>query len=172
MAMTECGIALALSVSALAHTMDGSAILYSAERNCIDPNLLVAVAWVESAGRFDHIGGYGEVGLFQVMPSDNAVKPELSAVFAWRPTRAQLLDPRYNADYAGRMLKQIHRSAGSWRKTLALYNCGEANLHSGTCGQGRGYDYADRILALYGEWILDDKQGQKQDPPEICLSWC
>lgn len=101
---------------------------------------MAAQMWTESKGQPDIVGKYGEIGLFQIMPFD------------WRPDKEWLFVPSNNVDYAGRIMLQLYKRTGSYRESLALFNCGEVRLYAGTCGKGRGWDYADKILRLYNLW--------------------
>jgi soluble lytic murein transglycosylase-like protein len=109
--------------------------------NSLDPSLIAAVMTVESGGKPDAYSHNGAVGLMQVMPRDG-IAASFSCVsgpcFANRPSMAELYQPEYNLEYAGRMLAGLINQHGNWRDALRAY--GPA---------GAGYSYADKVLGVY-----------------------
>ena len=126
-------ILLALAVAWWAHTGSGlNAIVgadtgagpvedvpYAAEFNRagtthgVDPNLLAAVARVESNYQPDAVSPAGAQGLMQFMPATaNSMD-----VDPWNPTSA--------IDGAARYLANSHRIHGNWPDAIAAYNAGD-----------------------------------------------
>ena len=50
----------------------------------------------------------------------------------------QLYDPQFNIDYGAHMLIGLYKKYGNLRDTLKAYG-----------PMDRGYEYADRVLAIY-----------------------
>lgn len=151
--MTPCEAILILSVQVFASIAQWERPLEAVgEAYCIDPNLLAAQMWHESKGDPVAVSSAGAVGLMQVMPSDNFVRPDLS--FHWRPTSEQLFAPSFNIEYGARIMRQLLQENGSLRLSLALYNCGSVNLEAGKCGKGGGWDYADKVMSTYLKWVM------------------
>jgi soluble lytic murein transglycosylase-like protein len=116
-------------------------ITRTAGKNNLDPDLIAAVMTVESAGNPDAYSHSGAVGLMQVMPRDG-IAASFTCVngpcFANRPSMAELYQPEYNLEYAGKMLAGLINRHGNWRDALHAY--GPA---------GAGYSYADKVLGVY-----------------------
>lgn len=104
----------------------------SASKYCIDPCLLKAVIWRESAFDKDATGGKGEVGLMQIMPGKKG------AVLDWsdshgvpHPPRGVLFDPELNIEIGAWYLSKELRKWNSYKylERLALcgYNAGPGN---------------------------------------------
>ncbi len=107
----------------------------------LDPLLIAAVMLVESGGQPEVISHSGAVGLMQVMPRDGIASTFQcinGPCFANRPTIAELLDPEFNVEYGVRMLSGLIKKTGSPREALKSYGPYDV-----------GYDYADKVLAIY-----------------------
>jgi soluble lytic murein transglycosylase-like protein len=118
----------------------GGIILSAARANRLDPNLLAAQIWTESRGLAQAGGKAGEVGLMQVVPSDNVS----GLSFASRPTRAELADPVYNINWGAAKMRELISTYDDARTALAVYQCGGRNWDEGKCASG--LTYADIIL--------------------------
>lgn len=83
----------------------------------LDPDLVAAVMWVESAGDPIAESYVGAVGLMGVMPLEKG--------FDGRPTAEQLLNPHVNLRWGSGILAQILKQAGGdLHAALAAYNGG------------------------------------------------
>lgn len=88
----------------------------AAIRHGVDPRLLTALVWTESAFRKDAVSPAGAIGLGQLMPGTAAgmgVDPH---------------DPMQNLDGAATYLAQQLRSFGSVDLALAAYNAGPGRV--------------------------------------------
>ena len=122
-------IVLALAVAWWAHTGSGlntiagadpvEGVPYAAEFNRagathgVDPNLLAAVARVESDYRPDAVSAAGAQGLMQFMPATARAMD----VDPWNPASA--------IDGAARYLANSYRIHGNWPDAIAAYNAGD-----------------------------------------------
>jgi soluble lytic murein transglycosylase-like protein len=107
----------------------------------LDPHLIAAVMWVESAGNPQAYSHSGAVGLMQVMPRDGLAagfRCPAGPCFADRPSIAELQDPAFNVDYGVALLASNIARRGSWRDGLRAYGPKDA-----------GYSYADMVLGVY-----------------------
>jgi len=124
-------------------------ITRSAQKNHIDADLLAALIWVESGGNPSAVSASGAVGLMQIMPSDGQAagfQCVSGPCFANRPRTDQLLDAQYNLQYGSRMLAGLIKKYGSLREALRAY--GPMDV---------GYDYADKVLAIYRKYQADGR---------------
>ena len=103
-------------------------------------DVLLAQIEVESGGHADYYGAAGEVGLLQVLPADNAVRPELSNPA--RPAAYALLDPSVNVQSGYAYLLECIGEMGNVFDGLRCYNAG-ANGARG----GGGFYYTYRVLS-------------------------
>lgn len=107
----------------------------------IDPYLVAAVMLQESDGFPEAISKSGAVGLMQVMPSDGIAASFLCVngpCFSGRPSTQELLDPEFNINFGTRILAGLVEKHGSVRDALKAYGPYDV-----------GYDYADKVLAIY-----------------------
>lgn len=116
-------------------------IMQASERYQLDPYLIAAVMWVESAGNPQAYSHSGAVGLMQVMPRDGIAAgfwcPN-GPCFASRPSIAELREPAFNVDYGSGLLADNITRLGTWRDGLRAYGPKDV-----------GYSYADSVLAVY-----------------------
>ena len=102
-------------------------IVAAAGRYGIDPQIALAVAQRETGRRQFRgdgsliVGGSGEIGIFQVMPS---TAPGVN-----------LADPRVNIDTGVRLLRDLYREFGSWPLALMAYNWGPGRLQDAIAGR-------------------------------------
>ena len=113
---------------------------WHAEYPDLDPAWILAIIAQESMGEPDVISSdrVGSVGLMQIAP------------FAWRPSPSQLQNPSINIRWGMGILDELQNRYGNLRLSLATYNCGEANLAKGWCGNHGGYAYADVVI---NHWV-------------------
>ena len=93
------------------------AVQQAARSQDVDPDLLTALVWTESAFRVDAISPAGAIGLGQLMPGTAAglgVDPH---------------DPRENLRGSATYLAQQLRTFGSVELALAAYNAGPGRVH-------------------------------------------
>lgn len=110
----------------------------------LDPDLLAALIYQESAGDPSAYSHSGAVGLMQVMPKDGLAAGFMcpnGPCFAGRPASAELYDPEYNIAYGSRLLAGLVQKYGSLREGLRAY--GPSNS---------GYSYADLVLSIYATY--------------------
>ena len=105
----------------------------------VDPGLLAAVAWTESAFNPDAVSHAGALGLMQIMPGTAAglgVDP---------------LDPAQAVDGAARYLRQQMDRFGDVRLALAAYNAGPGAVekHGGIPPYDETIAYVGKVLDRY-----------------------
>src|SRR5579871_6189426 len=117
------------------------AIVMSAARHNVDPNLVRAVVKVESNFNSNAVSRKGAMGLMQLMPSTarslNVQNP---------------FDPAQNVDAGVRHLKQLLENyGGDVKLTLAAYNAGSGAVarSSGVPHYAETQNYVRRITNLY-----------------------
>ena len=97
-------------------------ITREARRQGLPPEIADAVAGVESAYDPNAVGGAGEVGLMQVMPST-------AAMLGFRGTRAALFEPETNIRLGVTYLAQAWRlTGGQLCETLMKYRAGHGEV--------------------------------------------
>jgi len=106
----------------------------------IDPNLLAAVAKVESGGNASAVSSAGAAGLMQFMPGTA------------RGMGIDPLDPAQAVDGAARLLTQLRDRLGSLELALAGYNAGEGAVrrHGGIPPYSETQRYVSKIMNLVG----------------------
>lgn len=112
-----------------------SEAVYNADRNDLDPALILAVIAVESTFRERVVSHAGARGLMQVMPGAHPEKIRaIGGVDA-------LFDPRKNIATGSRiLLEYLNKSGGNLRRALLRYNGSLGNPQS---------DYPGKVLGLY-----------------------
>ncbi len=94
----------------------GEMLRFGAEQG-VDPALIAAVITVESSGMADAVGGAGEIGLMQIMPSTGA--------WIGRVTAEQLRTPATNIQVGTAYIRYcVDRKGGSVPAGIAGYNYG------------------------------------------------
>jgi len=106
----------------------------------IDPNVLAAVAKVESGGNASAVSPAGAKGLMQFMPGTA------------RGMGIDPLDPAQAVDGAARLLTQLQGRLGSLELALAGYNAGEGAVrrHGGIPPYSETQQYVSKIMNLVG----------------------
>lgn len=96
----------------------------------IDPNLTMAVIWMESRGKSDAIGRGGYHGLMQV-------GMKTAKWLGFKDTKIALYDPRTNIMLGSKLLAWLlKQTKGDIRRALMRYDGGRES-------------YADRVMAYY-----------------------
>lgn len=132
------GVPVAQSTPALAQY---SALFSAAgQRYGISPNLLAAVAKVESGGNANAVSSAGARGLMQFMPGTA------------RSMGIDPMDPAQAIDGAARLLTRLRDSFGSIDLALAAYNAGEGAVRraGGIPPYGETQAYVAKVKALLG----------------------
>lgn len=121
-----------------------TAVMDSAERNQLDPRLLVALIAVESGFKRYAVSSRGARGLTQIMP-DKCQKD-------WT-------DIRYNIDKGSAYLKEQYAAFSSIPKALAAYNAGPARARKGSQYYPRETRlYIQKVLKIYDGLIQTTTQ--------------
>ena len=116
-------------------------IQVAAESTGLESNLIAAVMLQESGGNAQAYSTSGAVGLMQVMPRDGIAATFTCSgqpCFSSRLSMQELWEPVFNVHYGARLLANLIARSGSLRDGLRAY--GPMDM---------GYDYADRVLAIY-----------------------
>ena len=111
-------------------------LLAESRRTNIDHCLALAQAEVESEFRHDAVGGAGEIGLFQILPTTAAIfEPSLGKfrrpVLTAKPQRelGDLADPLVSTRFAMAYLRDILSRKPTMKDALTEYNGGPAGRH-------------------------------------------
>ena len=110
-------------------------ILNESQRTGIDHCLAIAQAEVESSFRHDVVGGAGEIGIFQVLPSTAAIfEPQLGTfkrpVFTKTGRElGDLSDPVTSTKFAMAYLRDIRTRKPNIKDALTEYNGGPNGRH-------------------------------------------
>jgi len=117
----------------------------------IPPNLLVALVWVESRFCKGAVGGAGEVGLGQVLPS-TAQAMGIPASYLWHED--------WNLYASARYLRMQYDRFRDWRKALIAYNAGPGRVDNPPYSS---VIYARDVLYVY-EYLerVDRARGRRQ----------
>ena len=109
----------------------------------LDPYLVAAVVWTESAYCPQARGRAGEVGLGQFMPGTwtrtTGAPPE------WRA------HPEWSLWATAKHLRELYAATGDWRLALAAYNAGLGAVRSGRIPAST-QRYVRRVLTVYWHW--------------------
>ena len=106
----------------------------------LDPELLEAVAEVESAGHPDAVSPKGAIGVMQLMPATA------------RSLAADPNDPEQNIDAGTRLLRELLiKYDGDVAKALAAYNAGPAAVdrYQGIPPFAETQSYVDKVIQNY-----------------------
>lgn len=110
-------------------------IIIEAKRNNLEPELVAAVIYHESRGKWWARGHQGEIGLMQIMPY-----PER------QPNR--LWDPDFNIKWGSRYLAGLIQARGT-RGGLSAYNAGPGGYYQ--------YEYVEKVLGYYAVYATNTK---------------
>ncbi len=125
-------------------------LLAEAQRTNIDHCLALAQAEVESEFKHDAVGGAGEIGIFQVLPSTAAIfEPSLGKLRRPAPAPVKgsrdlgdLADPLTSTRFAMAYLRDILGRKPNIKDALTEYNGGPAGRHP---------HYYRMVMGTYGE---------------------
>src|SRR5579872_4159454 len=135
------------------------AIVMSAARHNVDPNLVRAVVKVESNFNSNAVSRKGAMGLMQLMPS-TARSLKVNNPF----------DPEQNVDAGVRHLKQLLENyGGDVKLTLAAYNAGSGAVarSAGVPHFAETQNYVRRITNLYYGGFNLSTTGASHDPVHV-----
>lgn len=123
---------------------------YYARGYGLDPDLLVALVWVESRFCPDAVSPDGAVGLGQIMPATGR---------AIGISRERLSHPQWNLWGAARHLRQLWDSFRSWPLALAAYNAGSGAVrkYGGIPPYPETRKYVRDVLWVY-QWLKRNKR--------------
>jgi soluble lytic murein transglycosylase-like protein len=136
-----------------------AAIVMSAARHNVDPNLVRAVVKVESNFNSNAVSRKGAMGLMQLMPS-TARELKVKNPF----------DPEQNVDAGVRHLKQLLENYnGDVNLTLAAYNAGSGAVarSAGVPRFAETQNYVRRITNLYYGGFDFGSSGASRDPVRV-----
>jgi soluble lytic murein transglycosylase-like protein len=136
-----------------------AAIVMSAARHNVDPNLVRAVVKVESNFNANAVSRKGAMGLMQLMPS-TARSLKVKNPF----------DPEQNVDAGVRHLKQLlDNYDGDVNLTLAAYNAGQGAVarNSGVPPFAETQNYVRRITNLYYGGFDFSSGSASRDPVRV-----
>jgi soluble lytic murein transglycosylase-like protein len=122
-------------------------LLAETERTRIDHCLALAQAEVESEFKHDAVGGAGEVGLYQTLPStaalfESTVRPFKRPVLQGRRDLGDLAIPTVSTQFAMAYLRDIMSRKPNIKDALTEYNGGPA---------GRNPNYYRMVMGTYIE---------------------
>lgn len=146
-------------------------------RNGVDPDLIRAVIWRESNFDRRKIGGKGEIGLMQIMPSAGAA--EWARVNKRSvPGKAQLSDPALNIEIGSWILGRAMKRWSGYKDRIALalceYNAGfsRANAWKPPNPSGSVFErikidstkkYASDIIRQYAEYRMEKAKRKEKE---------
>jgi soluble lytic murein transglycosylase-like protein len=136
-----------------------AAIVMSAARHNVDPNLVRAVVKVESNFNSNAVSRKGAMGLMQLMPS-TARELKVKNPF----------DPEQNVDAGVRHLKQLLENYnGDVNLTLAAYNAGSGAVarSAGVPRYAETQNYVRRITNIYYGGFDFASSGVSRDPVRV-----
>lgn len=111
----------------------------------ISPQLLRAVAWVESRYSRKSVSGKGALGLMQLMPATAADYGV-----------ADPFDANANALGGARMLAALYAQLGSWDAVFAAYNWGIGHVRTHPTSAQWPQQVRDYVSAINRAWLFFD----------------
>lgn len=123
---------------------------YYARGYGLDPDLLVALVWVESRFCPKAVSPKGAIGLGQIIPSTGR---------AIGIPKDRLSDPQWSLWGAAKHLRQLWDSFGSWPLALAAYNAGSGAVrkYRGIPPYKETQKYVRDVLWVY-QWLKRNKR--------------
>ena len=127
-------------------------IIEEAERHDFEPELILAVIFVESGGRPSAVSHVGALGLMQIMPPTGAEVADRLGV-PWEGPNT-LLDPVINIKLGVAYLRTLKNRYADISIALAAYNWGPGRIDRRLrTGEKLPTAYSDRVIQAYGEQI-------------------
>jgi soluble lytic murein transglycosylase-like protein len=122
------------------------AVIAEAERNRLDPALVLAVMHTESGYYNFARSPVGALGLMQIMPATGEMLAREAGI-PWRGPD-MLFEPALNLRLGTRYLAFLHARYGSWPRALAAYNWGPAAIDRRLAeGETLPVQYTDRVYS-------------------------
>ena len=121
-------------------------VIAEAERNRMDPALVLAVMHTESGYYNFARSPVGALGLMQLMPATGEMLVR-EAGLTWTGPE-MLFEPELNIRLGTRYLAMLHARYGSWKRALAAYNWGPAAIDRRIAdGESLPAQYTDRVYS-------------------------
>lgn len=121
-------------------------VIAEAERNRIDPALVLAVMHTESGYYNFARSPVGALGLMQIMPATGEMLVR-EAGLTWTGPE-MLFEPSLNIRLGTRYLAILHARYGAWSRALAAYNWGPAAIDKRLAeGGSLPAQYTDRVYS-------------------------
>jgi soluble lytic murein transglycosylase-like protein len=121
-------------------------VIAEAERNRIDPALVLAVMHTESGYYNFARSPVGALGLMQLMPATGEMLVR-EAGLTWTGPE-MLFEPDLNIRLGTRYLAMLHARYGSWKRALAAYNWGPGAIDRRIAdGESLPAQYTDRVYS-------------------------
>jgi soluble lytic murein transglycosylase-like protein len=127
------------------------AIVAEARRQRLDPQLVMAVMFVESRYHAFALSPVGAMGLMQILPSTGEELAERLGV-PWHGTRT-LFDPLLNVRLGVAYLRELQSQFGSMEVALAAYNWGPGHI-------GRRLRQGDELPTEYRRLVREAHAAQ------------
>ncbi len=132
-------LAQAEAIADLAPEQYRMLIVEAANRHGVDPRLVASVITVESEWVAGAVGGVGEQGLMQILPSTGLWLARVAGL-----EQVDLFDPYTNVELGTMYLAMLLQDYGSVEKALAAYNGGPRAVQ-----HWRTNLYARKVLKVY-----------------------
>jgi len=122
------------------------ALISEANRNRIEPALVLAVMHTESGYYNFARSSVGALGLMQIMPETGEMLARQAGI-PWTGPE-MLFEPALNLRLGTRYLAILHARYGDWKRALAAYNFGPGAIDRRLAeGEGLPEQYTDRVYA-------------------------
>jgi soluble lytic murein transglycosylase len=122
------------------------ALITEANRNRVEPALVLAVVHTESGYYNFARSSVGALGLMQIMPATGEMLAREAGI-PWTGPE-MLFEPELNLRLGTRYLATLHVRYGDWRRALAAYNWGPGAIDRRLAeGEGLPEQYTDRVYA-------------------------
>lgn len=122
------------------------AVITEAERNGLDPKLVLAVIHTESGYYNFARSPVGALGLMQIMPATGEMLAREAGIPWSGPD--MLFEPTLNLRLGTRYLAFLHARYGDWQRALAAYNWGPGAIDRRLAeGETVPVQYTDRIYS-------------------------
>jgi soluble lytic murein transglycosylase-like protein len=131
------------------------AIVTEARRHRLDPQLVMAVMFVESRYHAFALSPVGAMGLMQILPSTGEELAQRLGV-PWHGNRT-LFDPMLNVRLGVAYLRELQSQFGSLEVALAAYNWGPGHI-------GRRLRRGHELPTEYPRLVREAHEAQEFDP--------